>query len=89
MISRDILVSNVLNNTSTVTLPIRGGAKGCLRGVKKTFGLGCTIEKSNGNELDYFIKFKVEDDDRVFVDEESLLNYIKKGLTKNHLFIKL
>lgn len=35
MISRDILVSNVLNNTSTVTLPIRGGAKGCLRGVKK------------------------------------------------------
>lgn len=88
MISRDILISNVLNNTSTVTLPIRGGAKGCLRGVKKTFGLGCTIEKSNGNELDYFIKFKVEDDDRVFVDEEFLFELHKKRSDEKSLIYK-
>ena len=88
VISRDILVSNVLNNTSTVTLPVRGGAKGCLRGGRKTFGLGCTIEKSNGNELDYFIKFKVEDDDRVFVDEESLFELHKKRSDEKSLIYK-
>lgn len=88
MISRDILVSNVLNNTSTATLPIRGGAKGCLRGGRKTFGLGCTIKKNNGNELEYFIKFKVEDDDRVFVDEESLFELHKKKIDEKSLIYK-
>ena len=88
MISQDILITNVLNNTSTATLPIRGGAKGCLRGVRKTFGLGCTIKKNNGNELDYFIKFKVEDDDRVFVDEESLFELHKKKVDEKSLIYK-
>ncbi|WP_270736611.1 AAA family ATPase [Streptococcus anginosus] len=70
-VSQDTLITNVLNNTNTTILPVRGGAQGCLRGTKKTFGLGCTVEKEE-KELEYFIKFKVEDSDRVFVEEESL-----------------
>ncbi|ORO94622.1 AAA family ATPase [Streptococcus mitis] len=88
MIGRDTLLTNALNNSSKVTLPIRGEAQGCLRGAKKTFGLGCTIEKSNGNELDYFIKFKVEDNDRVFVDEESLFELNKKKSNEKSLIYK-
>ncbi|MCY7070513.1 MULTISPECIES: AAA family ATPase [Streptococcus] len=87
MVSRDILITNILNNTSTVALPIRGGAQGCLRGNKKTFGLGCTIEKENGSVLEYFIKFKVENSDRVFVDEESLFElHMKKHEDKSLIF---
>ena len=88
MIGRDTLLTNALNNSSKVTLTIRGEAQGCLRGAKKTFGLGCTIEKSNGNELDYFIKFKVEDNDRVFVDEESLFELNKKKSNEKSLIYK-
>ena len=87
MVSRDILVTNILNTTSTMALPIRGGAQGCLRGNKRTFGLGCTIEKENGRELEYFIKFKVEDSDRVFIDEESLFELnVKKSEEKSLIF---
>ena len=65
---------------------IRGGASGCCRTRKKVFGLGCTIEKSNGNSLVYSLKIDVANEDRVYVDEENLYEFTADG--KKHLLFK-
>lgn len=58
---------------------IRGGALGCCRARKKTFGLGCTIEKDNGHSLVYYLKIDASNEDRVYVDEENLYELNKDG----------
>ncbi|MET3564118.1 AAA15 family ATPase/GTPase [Enterococcus rotai] len=58
---------------------IRGGALGCCRARKKTFGLGCTIEKNNGHLLVYYLKIDASNEDRVYVDEENLYEFNKDG----------
>ena len=64
---------------------IRGGALGCCRGKRKTFGLGCTIEKSNGNLLVYYLRIDASNEDRVYVDEENLYEINSEG-TRTLLF---
>lgn len=51
---------------------IRGGASGCCRSRKKTFGLGCTMKKDDNTHFSYYLKIDVSNEDRVYIDEENL-----------------
>lgn len=87
-VSRENSLTSILNNENRLRIPIRGGASGCLRKGRRTFGLGCTIEKENGVNLEYFIKLKVEDDDRVFIDEESLIEVENENKENNSIIFR-
>lgn len=51
---------------------IRGGAKGCCRGKKKNFTLGCITNSGGVYKLEYQITINVSNEERIIVESESL-----------------
>ncbi|VFI64356.1 DNA replication and repair protein RecF [Lactiplantibacillus plantarum] len=64
---------------------IRGGAKGCCRGKKKSFTLGCISSSTDGYNLEYQITINVSKEERIVVESESLFK-ILGGSSKQLIF---
>lgn len=64
---------------------VRGGAKGCCRGKKKNFTLGCISSCNDDYNLEYQITINVSKEERIVVESESLFK-IGRNSSKQLIF---